>query len=333
MKILLTGVAGFIGSHVAEGLLRRGHVVVGLDNFNDHYNPGLKWKNIELASGFATFNLVEGDVGNIELLEDLFGRHGFDSVIHLAAHAGVRSSFHLPEIYERVNVGGSLNILNAIVKHGKPNLVFASSSSVYGLRDCLPWNEDDEIGELKSPYAITKHKGELLCKAFHQRDKLNITCLRFFTVYGPRQRPDMAISRFLRAIHTEQAITIFGDGSTRRDFTFVDDVVSGVMLAAEHPFPFEIINIGGSMTISLLELVQLLGKITNKSPKIQYQPIEPGDLPFTWADTSKALSMLGYMSSTKPRHGLELQWRWFLENGGSTQLNLSEQEAMNRCLL
>lgn len=302
MKILLTGAAGFIGSHTAERLLARGDEVVGLDDFNDYYPPAVKRSNIARSQTMRGFTLMEGDIRDAALVENLFRNNRFDAVVHLAARAGVRPSLQNPALYEAANVQGLLNLLEASIHHGKPYFVFASSSSVYGISPRLPWREDDAADCPISPYAITKRAGELLCFSYHQTYGLDTCSLRFFTVYGPRQRPEMAIAKFFRAILDGRPITIYGDGSARRDFTYVEDIVDGLLAALDRRFGHEIINLGGAHTVTVMEMVQAIGETTGRKPDIRFEAAQAGDVPATWADSSKARRLLG-AAPQDPAHG------------------------------
>lgn len=244
MRILITGGAGFIGSHLADRCLRRGDRVVVLDDFNDFYDPALKRENVAPHRNNPAYRLIEGDIRDRELVLRLFEEERFDAVAHLAARAGVRPSLLQPVLYEEVNCIGTLHLLEAAVAHGKPRFVFASSSSVYGINSKLPFSEEDPIDRPISPYATTKRSGELQVFNAHHLHGLPAVCLRFFTVYGPRQRPEMAIARFIRCLEEGQAIPFHGDGSSRRDYTYVDDISDGVEAALERPFGFEIVNLG-----------------------------------------------------------------------------------------
>lgn len=320
MKILLTGSAGFIGSHTAERLLNRGDEVVGLDDFNDYYDPAIKRRNISIAQKLRGFTLIEGDVRDTALVEKIFRNNHFDVVVHMAARAGVRPSIEHPALYETANVMGLLNLLEASVIHGKPYFVFASSSSVYGLSSRLPWREDDPVDCPISPYAVTKRSGELLCFTYFKTYGLNTCSLRFFTVYGPRQRPEMAIPRFFRAALAGTPITIYGDGRAERDFTYVQDIVDGVITSIDRRFGNEIINLGGASTMSVLDLVQTIGEVTGKVPLIQYEGPQAGDVPFTWADATKARTLLGQSPATTIRQGLKAQLHWFLDQPEGREL-------------
>jgi UDP-glucuronate 4-epimerase len=314
LKILLTGAAGFIGSHTAERLLTRGDEVVGLDDFNDYYSPILKRHNIACAQNLRGFTLIEGDIRDRDLVEKLFRNNRFDAVIHLAARAGVRPSLKQPALYEAANVQGLLNLLEASVHHGKPYFLFASSSSVYGVSPRLPWREDDPVDCPISPYAITKRSGELLCYSYWRTYGLKSCALRFFTVYGPRQRPEMAISKFFRATLQGHSVTVYGDGSAKRDFTYVDDIVDGLIAALDRPMEHQIINLGGAHTTTILELIHKIGEVVGRKPEIVFEPTQPGDVPATWADSAKAEQLLGKTPTTSLKDGLKAQLDWINQN-------------------
>jgi UDP-glucuronate 4-epimerase len=312
MKVLVTGAAGFIGSHLTERLLTRGDEVVGLDDFNDYYNPAIKRWNISQAQAMRGFTLIEGDIRDETMVHRLFRNNRFDTVVHLAARAGVRPSLRNPVLYETANVMGLLNLLEASVQNGKPNFVFASSSSVYGVSPRLPWREDDPVDCPISPYAVTKRAGELLCFNYSYTYSLPTCSLRFFTVYGPRQRPEMAIPRFFRAILRGTPLTIYGDGSAQRDFTFINDIIVGLLAAVDHRFGNEIINLGGAHKISVLNLVHKIAELLDKTPQILYESTKLGDVPITWADSSKAQVLLGQVPQTSLTEGLCAYWDWLL---------------------
>lgn len=314
MKIFITGCAGFIGSHTTERLLSRGDEVVGLDDFNDYYDPAIKRANIVPSQMMKGFTLIEGDIRDTDLIEKLFRNNHFDAVIHLAARAGVRPSLKQPTLYEAANVMGLLNLLEASIKNSKPYFVFASSSSVYGISPRLPWREDDPVDCPISPYAVTKRAGELLCFNYHHTYGLNTCALRFFTVYGPRQRPEMAIAKFSRAILKGQDVTVFGDGSAIRDFTYVADIVDGLVSALDHHLDCEIVNLGGAHTVTVLELIQTLGQVLGKTPKLKYLETQPGDVPATWADATKAERLLGAAPRTSLNEGLIAYRNWLEES-------------------
>ncbi|MFN0008278.1 MAG: GDP-mannose 4,6-dehydratase [Planctomycetota bacterium] len=309
VRILVTGGAGFIGSHVAEKLLARGDEIVVLDNFNDFYDPALKRAN---AAALKGARIVTGDIRDEGLVAKLFAEGRFDVVVHLAAMAGVRPSLLDPLHYADVNVRGTLILLEELKQRPATRFVFASSSSVYGSNEKVPFREDEDIHHPVSPYAATKRAGELLAYTHHHLYGIPTTCLRFFTVYGPRQRPEMAIHKFVDAVHKGQPIPFFGDGSTRRDYTYIDDIVDGVVRAIDRCEGYEIYNLGESQTTSLSELVRLIGEVTGKEPVLDRQPMQPGDVLVTYADVSKARARLGYDPRTSVREGLDRFVRWYL---------------------
>lgn len=313
MRILVTGAAGFIGSHLAEKLLNAGHDVVGLDNFNDFYDPDIKRKNIEKALLVRGYTLIKGDILDRELLDKVFDG-AFDVVVHLAAWAGVRPSIERPDVYQKVNIEGTLNLLERCRLAKIPRFVFASSSSVYGGRKDVPFKETDDITHPISVYAATKAAGEALCYTYHHLFGLNIHALRFFTVYGPRQRPEMAIHRFAAHMLKHEPITVFGAGDSARDYTYIDDIVDGLSAAVERCSGFEVINLGGSKTTTLETLVKLLGARLDVSPRIRRMPDQPGDVPITFADVSKAQRILGYSPKVGIEEGIDKFCTWLLEN-------------------
>ena len=300
MKILVTGGAGFIGSHVVEALLARGDAVTVLDDFNDFYDPTLKRRNV---AGFP--QVIEGDIrGKLPA-----GR--FDAIIHLAARAGVRPSLAQPRLYSDVNIAGTQNLLEFARESGIRKFVFASSSSVYGVNQKIPFSEDDPIFKPISPYAATKLAGEALCHVYHHLYGLDMVCLRFFTVYGPRQRPDLAIRKFTQAILAGQPIDVFGDGSTRRDYTHIEDILQGVLAALDRPLGYEVINLGESRTVELRELISLIEKVTGKTAKLNRQPLQPGDVPVTFADIAKARRLLDYNPRVPIEEGIVRFVQWY----------------------
>jgi len=300
MKILVTGGAGFIGSHVVEALLARGEAVTVLDDFNDFYDPALKRRNV---AGFP--QVIEGDIrGKLPA-----GK--FDAIIHLAARAGVRPSLAQPRLYSDVNIAGTQNLLEFARESGIRKFVFASSSSVYGVNQKIPFSEDDPIFKPISPYAATKLAGEALCHVYHHLYGLDIVCLRFFTVYGPRQRPDLAIRKFTQAILAGQPIDVFGDGSTRRDYTHIEDILQGVLAALDRKLGYEVINLGESRTVELRELISLIEKATGKSAKLNRQPLQPGDVPVTFADIARARRLLDYNPRVPIEDGIARFVHWY----------------------
>lgn len=309
--ILVTGGAGFIGSHLCDQFINDGHAVICLDNFDDFYERSIKERNLENLKKQENFKLVEGDIRDLELLDQLFAAHDFDMVVHLAAKAGVRPSISDPALYLDVNLRGTQCILDCMKKYEVDKLLFASSSSVYGGNTKVPFSEQDAVNNPISPYAATKRAGELLCYTYYHLYNINVACLRFFTVYGPRQRPEMAIHKFTRLIHNDEEIPAFGDGSTRRDYTYVDDIIQGITKIAEKGFTYDIINLGESQTITLKDLIRTIGKKLGILPKINWLPEQPGDVTITYADISKAKSEYGYKPTTDVETGVEEFVNWY----------------------
>ena len=312
--VLVTGGAGFIGSHVTRRLLERGDRVTCLDDFNDFYDPSLKRAN---AAEFAarpqadSWRLVEGDIRDAALVGRLFEDSRFDSVIHLAARAGVRPSLKEPILYEEVNCVGTLRLLEAARHHGPANFVFASSSSVYGINEKVPFAESDPVELPISPYATTKRAGELLCFNYSHLYGLRTSCLRFFTVFGPSQRPEMAIAKFTDLLARGETVPLYGTGQTRRDYTFIDDIVDGVIAAHDLAPGFEIFNLGGSQTTTLIDLVHWIAAELGVEAKVEMFPEQPGDVPITFADVTKAREMLGYAPKVPVREGLKRYVAWY----------------------
>lgn len=311
MKVLVTGAAGFIGSHVVEALLARGDDVVGLDNFNDYYDPARKRANVEEARANPRYRLVEGDVRAEPLLRDLFDAYRFDKVCHIAAMAGVRYSISHPELYESVNVGGTLCLLEQARQHGVGTFVFASSSSVYGAANPVPFQEDADVSRPISPYAATKVAKEALAYTYHHLYGLRCTGLRFFTVYGPRGRPDMAPYLFTRWIAEGRPVRQFGDGTSRRDYTFITDIVAGVVAALDAGLPYELINLGRGHTISLSDFIRLVERVVGSEAIIVEEPPKPGDVPVTHADITKARALLDYSPLVSVEEGMRRFWEWY----------------------
>ena len=311
MKILITGGAGFIGSHLVERLLERGREVVCLDDFNDSYDPAVKRRNISPVLGNPLFTLVEGDIRDRDLLQGLCREHWFETIVHLAARAGVRESLKDPLLYEEVNCLGTLNLLECARRHDIRHFVFGSSSSIYGANTKVPFSEEDKVDRPISPYAATKRSCELLCYTYHHLCGLNVTALRFFTVYGPRQRPEMAIYRFTRRILGGEPIELYGDGTSRRDYTYVDDIMDGLLKAIDRPFPFEIFNLGESQTVELAGLIRIIEEATGKRAVIKRLPPQPGDTPITYADIGKARAMLGYSPRVRIEEGIGRFVSWY----------------------
>lgn len=311
MKILVTGGAGFIGSHLCRRLLADGHAVSVIDDFNDYYDPAIKRANVAAFGGAV--RVVEGDIRDRETVRALFVEGNFEVVVHIAARAGVRPSVLDPQLYIDTNITGTHHLLEASRQHGVRKLLFASSSSVYGLSKVVPFREDLALPQTLSPYAATKLAGEHLCGNYSHLFGLRVVCLRFFTVYGPGQRPDLAIHKFTDAIHRGRPIPQFGDGSTRRDYTYIDDIVQGVMGAlAYEDRPFDIFNLGENQTITLSELIVEIEKALGKKAEIERLPEQQGDMPLTSADISKARSLLGYNPQTKIADGIPKFVAWYL---------------------
>ena len=311
MAILVTGGAGFIGSHLLERLTAQGREVVCLDDFNDYYDPAIKRRNIAPFLERKRVRLYEGDVRDEALCRRIFQSEAIEAVVHLAARAGVRASLEDPLLYEDVNCRGTLVLLRLACEFEVRRFVFGSSSSVYGNTKKIPFSEDDFVGEPVSPYAATKRAGELYCHTFHHLYGLPTTCLRFFTVYGPRNRPDMAIYKFTRLIEAGEPIPIFGDGTTKRDYTFCSDIIDGVTAALDADLGFEIINLGEEKVVELKYLVSLLEEALGKSARLEYQPEQPGDMPLTSADISKARRLLGYAPSFPIERGIPIVVEWY----------------------
>jgi len=313
VKLLITGGAGFIGSHLADRRLARGDRVVVLDDFNDFYDPRLKRANVASHLANPNYRLVEGDIRDRALVFRLFAEEGFDAVLHLAARAGVRPSLTQPILYEEVNCVATWHLLEAAVAHGKPRFVFASSSSVYGINSKLPFAEDDPIEKPISPYATTKRAGELQVFNANHLWSLPAICLRFFTVYGPRQRPEMAIARFIRCLESDTPIPFYGDGSSRRDYTYIDDIADGIEAALQSPLAFEIVNLGGAHPVTLAELVAAAEQATGRRARLDHQPQQPGDVPVTFASVEKAEKLLGFRARVPLGEGLRRAVAWYRE--------------------
>jgi len=318
MNFLVTGGAGFIGSHVCERLLRDGHSVWAFDDLNPFYDPQFKQRNLrEIQSLAKPFEFVHGDITDAAALAEIFSAVKFDQVIHLAARAGVRPSLEAPALYQRVNVEGTVNVLEAARKSGVKKIIIASSSSVYGTNSKVPFSESDPIFSAISPYAASKLACEALGHVYHHIYKMDVTMLRFFTVYGPRQRPDLAVRKFATLIATEKPIPVFGDGSTARDYTFVSDTVDGIIAATKKEFGFEIFNLGESETVSLGRMIGLLEAALGKKAVIDRQPLQAGDVPITFSDISKAREKLGYNPQIKFESGIKLFADWFRKSQSS----------------
>ncbi len=313
MRILVTGGAGFIGSHLVEKLLAAGHEVVILDDFNDFYDPQIKHANIAgFAKDVTVYHVDLRDGGSVR---SLFHREKVDAIAHLAARAGVRPSIQHAQLYCDTNVSGTLHLLEAARVTGVERFIFASSSSVYGASKTIPFSEEQHLIQTLSPYGATKVAGEFLCSTYSHLYQMRVVALRYFTVYGPRQRPDLAIHQFTRRIYAGQPIDQFGDGSTRRDYTYIDDVIQGTMAALQYQGPlYDVFNLGESETIQLKELISAIENALGKKAKVNRLPEQPGDMPLTCADISKARKLLGYKPTTKLSEGLQKFIDWFLRS-------------------
>src|SRR5207245_252642 len=314
MRILVTGGAGFIGSHLVEKLLSLGHDVAILDDFNDFYDPQIKRQNIAaVAKDVEIHHLDLRDSGAVR---NLFHREKFEAIAHLAARAGVRPSIQNPQLYYDTNVDGTLHLLEAARATGVERFIFASSSSVYGSSKIVPFSEAQHLVQTLSPYGATKIAGEFLCSTYSHLYQMRVVALRYFTVYGPRQRPDLAIHQFTRKIYAGEPIDQFGDGSTRRDYTYIDDIIQGTVAALDYGGPlFDIFNLGENETIQLKDLIAAIENALGKKAKINRLPEQPGDVPLTYADIAKARKLLGYDPSTRLSDGLPRFIDWFLGSG------------------
>jgi UDP-glucuronate 4-epimerase len=316
MTILVTGAAGFIGSHLSERLVRQGMNVVGLDNFDPFYEPAVKWNNIAELLTSPNFKLIEGDIRNRTLIDSIFRQSGLDMVVHLAAKAGVRASIQDPAGYVDVNINGTVILLEAARAAGIKKFIFASSSSVYGNNEKVPFSETDNVDNPISPYAATKKAGELICYTYSHLYGMDMTCLRFFTVYGPRQRPDLAIHKFARLIEQGKAIPVYGDGSMERDFTYIEDIIDGVVASMKQCQGYHIYNLGESRPVRLDVLIGELEKALGKKAIIDRQPEQPGDVKRTFADVQKAVRELGYQPKTHLADGLKAFVVWMRKGRG-----------------
>src|SRR5882724_732262 len=313
MRILVTGGAGFIGSHLVEELVAAGHDVAILDDFNDFYDPQIKRDNVSAISKDIAIHYV--DLRDGATVRNVFRREKFEAIAHLAARAGVRPSIQHPQLYYNTNVTGTLHLLDAARVTEVERFVFASSSSVYGISKKVPFSEDQHLTQTLSPYAATKIAAEFLCSSYSHLYQMRVVALRYFTVYGPRQRPDLAIHQFTRRIYAGQPIEQFGDGTTRRDYTYIDDVIQGTMAALKYDGPlFDIFNLGESDTIQLWDLIAAIENALGKKAKINRMPEQAGDMPLTCADISKASKLLGYNPTTRFSDGLPRFMEWFLQS-------------------
>jgi UDP-glucuronate 4-epimerase len=313
MRILVTGGAGFIGSHLVEKLLREGHDAAIVDDFNDFYDPQIKRSNIAaVQKNIAVYDI---DLRDRAKVTSMIANGRFDAIFHLAARAGVRPSIQQPQLYYDTNITGTLHLLEAARANGIQRIIFASSSSVYGAARKTPFSEDEHLTQTLSPYAATKIAGEFLCSTYSHLYQMRIVALRYFTVYGARQRPDLAIHQFTRKIYAGEPIDQFGDGTTRRDYTYIDDIVQGTLAALKYEGPaFDVFNLGENDTIQLKDLIAAIERALGKKAKINRLPEQPGDMPMTCADISKARKLLGYNPRTKFENGLPKFVDWFLKS-------------------
>jgi len=310
MSILVTGGAGFIGSHVLDRLAAQGRRAVCLDDFNDFYSPAAKRRNIARALDSGRVKLVEGDIRDLDLCRRVFAEHEVDRVVHLAARAGVRPSLDQPLLYESTNCKGTLCLLECARQAGVKMFVFGSTSSIYGVSKRVPFREDHPAWEPISPYAASKRACELFCYTYHHLFGIPVVSLRFFTVYGPRQRPDLAITKFTALMERDRPIPVYGDGASRRDYTFVGDIVDGVLAALDSDLQYEIINLGNSHPVSLSEMIEALERALGRKARIEWLPMPAGDVPFTHADISKARRLLGYEPEVAFADGLARYIEW-----------------------
>jgi UDP-glucuronate 4-epimerase len=317
--VLVTGAAGFIGSHLAGRLLSRGYRVVGLDNFDDYYPPAIKWQNIRALEPGDGFQLKEGDIRDAPLLARIFSVNNISVVVHLAARAGVRPSLEQPLLYQDVNIRGTINLLEASRTFGVKQFLFGSSSSVYGINGQTPFREESKVDYPISPYAASKAAAELFCSTYSHLYGLPVVVLRLFTVYGPRQRPEMAIHRFVRMIDEGQEVVLFGDGTSARDYTYIDDIIAGFEAALDHPKEaFQIFNLGSGRTVALRHLLKLIEEVMGKKASIRNLTQQPGEVIVTLADITKARTILGYQPGTSIEDGIPRFVRWYLKNRVTT---------------
>lgn len=311
MTIIVTGCAGFIGSHVVDWLLRDGKNVVGVDNFDSFYNPSIKMKNIEPNLDDNNFVFYRADIRDKAEMDSIFEDNDIEVIIHLAARAGVRPSIQDPLLYEDVNIKGTLNLLELSKEYGIKNFVFASSSSVYGVNEKVPFSESDMVERSISPYAASKKACETYCYTYHHLYDIPVVCLRFFTVYGPRQRPEMAIHKFTRLIDNGQEIEMYGDGTSKRDYTYITDIVDGIVAAVDKRSGYEIINLGDSKVVELQYLISLIEENLGKKAQIKKMPVQLGDVPITYADISKAQTLFGYAPEIGIEEGIKNFVEWY----------------------
>lgn len=317
---LITGGAGFIGSSLSEELIKQGNKVIAIDNFCDFYNPKIKEYNIKKLLENKNFKLYRKDIRDRQALKQIFDENNIDIVMHLAAMAGVRPSIENPILYQEVNCMGTQNILEEMKEHNVKNLVMASSSSVYGNCKEVPFREDMVVDFAISPYAATKKANEVMTHVYHKLFDINVIMLRFFTVYGPKQRPDLAINKFTRLMLEDKEIPMFGDGTTSRDYTYIDDIVDGIIKSCNYVVNnknvYAILNLGNSSPVSLKEMINTIGQVVGVEPKIKQLPMQPGDVDRTFADISKAKELIGYNPKTSFKEGIEKFVKWYKINKG-----------------
>lgn len=311
MHYLITGGAGFIGSHLSERLLMDGHEITCIDNFNNYYDPDIKENNIKTSQDYNNFQLIRGDILDEKLLSNIIVQNQFDGIVHLAARAGVRPSVQQPKLYQEVNIRGTLNLLELAKENNIKKFILASSSSVYGNNKKVPFSESDPVDNPISPYAATKKACELIAYTYTALYDISISCLRFFTVYGPRQRPDMAIHKFTKLIASGKEIPIFGDGKVKRDFTYFSDIIDGIIRSIEKCSDYNIYNLGESHVIELMDLVALIEKYLGKKARLSWQSSQPGDVEITYADVTKAKHDLGYNPQVNVEAGIKKFIKWF----------------------
>lgn len=310
-KVLVTGAAGFVGSHVAEKLLERGDIVVGIDNFDDTYDRKFKEENLAVNAKSEGFNFIEGDICNQELIKSIFEREKPDSVLHLAARVDTRKAVDIPLDYIKVNIDGTIHLLDGAKNNNVSNFVFVSSSSVYGNSTKVPWSEESSADEPISPYGATKRAGELFAHSYHHNFDLNVTCLRYFNVYGERNRPTMVPYIWAEKILKGEEIEISGDGSRKRDYTYVGDIVNGTISAIDNPLQFEVINLGNNNPVSLNELLAVFEKVIGVKAKVKSRPSHKASVEETYADVRKAKKMFGWQPTTTIEKGVERLVAWF----------------------
>ena len=314
---LITGGAGFIGSSLSEKLIEQGNKVIAIDNFCDFYNPKIKEDNVKKLIENENFKLYRKDIRDRQAIKEIFNENNIDIVMHLAAMAGVRPSIENPVLYQEVNCMGTQNILEEMKEHNVKNLVMASSSSVYGNCKEVPFREDMVVDYAISPYAATKKANEVMTHVYHKLFDINVIMLRFFTVYGPKQRPDLAINKFTRLMINNEEIPMFGDGTTSRDYTYIDDIVDGIIKSCNYTLEnknvYEILNLGNSSPVSLKDMINTIANVLNTEPKIRQLPMQPGDVERTYADITKAKELIGYEPNTTFEEGIKKFVEWFKE--------------------